>query len=370
MKIPFLDLKSLNQLHQSEIEAAAMRAIRSGWYLNDEEIENFEREWASYTGSLHCVTTANGIDALTATLFAMKKIYGWPEGSEVIVSAHTFIASFQSITRVGLKPVPCEVSSNDYLIDIQHIEALITKQTVAIMPVHLYGRSCNTPAIIDIAHKHGLRVISDACQSHGMSFAGRHATLLCDAAVFSFYPGKNLGAMGDAGALVTNNQDIATIARTFCNYGSNRKYHHEMQGINSRMDSLQAAILGAKLPYLDKQNAIRQQQAEYYNQKINSPLITLPYGGKDHKESVWHIYPVFCTRRDELQKYLSDHGIQTIVHYPIPPHKQKAYPELNNLSLPVTEQICATELSLPLNPVLTREQQDYIIDALNSFSIC
>lgn len=365
MKIPYLDLKTINQQHQEEIEGAAMRCIRSGFYLNSDEVSDFEEKWASYVDCKYCVSTANGLDALTAILIAMKAKYEWENNSEIIVSAHTFIASFEAITRAGLRPVPCDVSTEDYLINVSLIKDLIGDKTVAIMPVHLYGRICNINDIELVAQRHGLKIIADACQAHGMS----KNTTLGDAAAFSFYPGKNLGALGDGGCLVTNDEQLADLARAYCNYGAKQKYRHDIKGINSRLDAIQAAILKVKMQYLDSQNSSRQEIARHYNYEINNPLIQLPYGGKEEELSNWHIYPVFTPYRDQLKSFLESYGINTIIHYPIPPHKQLAYSELNTLSLPVTEKICEQELSIPLNPVLTKEEQDYIIKAINSFSI-
>lgn len=363
MNIPYLSLRDLNAINQHEIETAAIDVIRSGYYLNSPAVTKFEEQWATYSHAQYCVSTANGLDALTAILMAMRHLYQWSQQSEVIVSAHTFIASFEAITRAGLTPVPCDASPETYLIDTSLIESLITPRTVAIMPVHLYGRICNMQAITSIAQKHHLRIVADACQAHGMCKAAD----LGEAAAFSFYPGKNLGALGDGGCLVTNNADLAAYARAYCNYGAEIKYHHQIQGINSRLDAIQAAILQAKLQYLDADIKLRQKIAQRYNESIHNSLITLPYNGSNAHDSNWHIYPIFSTQRDKLQSYLADHGIQTLIHYPIPSHKQKAYADLNHLSLPVSERLCDQELSLPLNPTLTIDQQDYIISTINNF---
>lgn len=365
MNIPFLDLGNVNRLLQTEIEQAALRVIRSGQYLYGDEIHDFEQQWAAANGAKYCVSTANGLDALTAAIHCLKMLCNWRDNSEIIVSAHTFIASFEAITRCNLKPVPCDISPNDYNIDCDKIAALINDNTVAIMPVHIYGRPCDMQAIRQITDSYNLRIITDSCQMHGL-----HTNLLslADVTAFSFYPAKNMGAFGDAGCLVTDNSQLADLAKTYCNYGASIKYHHEIKGINSRMDSVQAAILSVKLAHLNEQNKLRQTQALRYNQGIDNPLVTLPYGGQEADKSCWHVYPVFCDQRNQLQEWLAAHGIGSIIHYPIPPHKQKAYAELNNLILPVTENICNTELSLPLNPALTTEQQDYIIDVLNRFT--
>ena len=361
MEIPYLHLGQLNAQWHQEIEQAALRVIRSGYYLNEAEVSAFEDQWAAKCKARYCISTANGLDALTASLQSLKTMHGWPDGSEVIVSAHTFIASFEAVTRLGLKAVPCDVSAEYYNIDCDIIPQLINAHTVAIMPVHIYGRSCDIAQICTIADSHNLKIVIDSCQLHGM------ANPIGDAAAYSFYPGKNLGALGDAGCLVTDNKELADIARAYCNYGAASKYRHTMKGINSRMDSVQAAILSVKLAHLDEQNAIRQTIASRYNTGIHNPHILLPYGGNQADKSCWHIYPVFCEHRDKLQEWLASRGIGTIVHYPVPPHKQKAYKELNHLTLPVTERICASELSLPLYPTLTAAQQDYIISTVNDF---
>lgn len=369
MNIPFLDLGDVNGLMQTEIEQAALRVIRSGQYLYGDEIHNFEQKWAAANGTAYCVSTANGLDALTAALHCLKTLCHWPDNSEVIVSAHTFIASFEAITRCNLKPVPCDVSPHDYNIDCNRITALINANTVAIMPVHIYGRPCDMQTIKAIADSHSLRIITDSCQMHPQwSMVNGQLSTGVDVTAFSFYPAKNMGALGDAGCLITDNKQLAELARAYCNYGANVKYHHEIKGINSRMDAVQAAILSVKLTHLDEQNKLRQHQALRYSQAITNPLITLPYGGRDTDKSCWHVYPVFCHKRQKLQEWLSANGVGTIIHYPVPPHKQKAYAELNTLTLPVTERLCNTELSLPLNPALTAEQQDYIIDVINNFT--
>ena len=369
MNIPFLDLGDVNGLMQTEIEQAALRVIRSGQYLYGDEIHNFEQKWAAANGTAYCVSTANGLDALTAALHCLKTLCHWPDNSEVIVSAHTFIASFEAITRCNLKPVPCDVSPHDYNIDCNRITALINANTVAIMPVHIYGRPCDMQTIKAIADSHSLRIITDSCQMHPQwSMVNGQLSTGADVTAFSFYPAKNMGALGDAGCLITDNKQLAELARAYCNYGATVKYHHEIKGINSRMDAVQAAILSVKMTHLDEQNKLRQAQAIRYSQGITNPLITLPYGGHDTDKSCWHVYPVFCDKRQKLQEWLGANGVGTIIHYPIPPHKQKAYAELNTLTLPVTEQLCNTELSLPLNPALTSEQQDYIIDVLNNFT--
>lgn len=363
MKIPYLNLLALNNQSQPELYNAAHQVIESGLYLNSPTVYDFEDSWAKYADTSYCVSTANGLDALTAILVAMKALYGWPDNSQVIVSAHTFIASFQAIMRAGLTPVPCDIDNHSYLMCADNITELINPKTVAIMPVHLYGRVCDMSKILEIAQHHRIKVVSDACQAHGMCKGAE----MGDAGAFSFYPGKNLGALGDGGCLCTSNKELAEYARAFCNYGAKVKYHHDILGINSRLDAIQAAMLKEKLTLLDKQNTQRQEQALYYQSNIKNSNILLPYKGDSVSVSNWHIYPVLCQQRDKLQQFLEGQGIGTIIHYPIPPHKQRACLFLNNLSLPITEQICSQELSLPLNPTITKEQQQHIVDAINNF---
>lgn len=380
--IPYLSLGKVNALCQEEIDQAVMNVVHSGQYLYGEQVSAFRKSWAKYNEAKYCVTTANGLDALTASLMALKILRKWPDQSEVIVSGLTFIASFEAISRVGLTPVPVDVNETDYLMNPDLAEKAITEKTVAMMPVNIYGRNTDMQPYRAIADKHGLAIVVDACQMHGNPQIVHPSTQdnvqrgndfskplieYCDAAAYSFYPGKNLGAFGDAGCLITNNPDLADTAEMYCNYGSKKKYHHLIQGVNSRMDDIQAAILNAKLPHLDESNALRRKQAGLYNRCIHNALITLPYGGKDEEQSVWHIYPVFTNYRAELIEYLAQNGIQALIHYPIPPHKQQAYKELNHMRLPVSERLCQTEVSLPLNPALTEQEQRYIINTLNKF---
>ena len=363
MNVAYLDLENINGLHKDKLRDAVCDVIASGQYLNSDTVCDFEKRWASYCGCKYCVTTANGLDALTAILVAMKHIYNWANGSEVIVSSHTFIASFQAISRAGLKPVACEVYATTYQMDLEYAQKLINKSTVAFMPVYIYGMVDDFQKISDFSKSYGLKIVTDACQAHGSC---RFKTI-GHAAAFSFYPGKNLGALGDGGCLVTNDIKIATIARTFCNYGAEIKYRHTLKGINSRLDSIQAAILKVKLQYLDKENFIRNYFATYLNNRISNKIIKLPYNGKNNILTNHHIYPVFCEKRDLLKEYLAENYIETIIHYPIPPHKQKAYKELNSINLPVCEKICNQELSIPLNSNISLAQLDYIIDTINNF---
>lgn len=367
MNIPYLNLKEINNRHKDEFLMALERVLARGLYLYGEEISGFEAMWARYNGARYCVTTANGLDALTAALISMKNIRHWADKSEVLVSAHTFIASFEAISRAGLTPVPVDVSEQDYLINQALLPEALTPRTVALMPVNIYGRWTDMRPLRDWADKHNLAIISDACQKHGHASPNDNTVALSDATAYSFYPGKNLGALSDAGCVLTNDTTLAEAIRMFCNYGANIKYHHRIKGINSRMDELQAAFLKIKAATLDSDNNYRRTLARNYNNGIKNPYLALPYGGKQEDMSVWHIYPVFCEERDRLQTYLNAHGIGTNIHYPVPPHKQPAYKELNGQSMPVCERLCAQELSLPLNPALTLPQQEYIINTINAF---
>lgn len=363
MSIDYLNLRILNNACADELTKAANKVILSGEYLNSSEVFEFESLWAKYTQCKFCISTANGLDALTAILLSMKQLFHWKDNDKIIVSANTFIASFQAITRAKLTPVPCDVDPYTYLIDPKILANLITRDTVAVMPVHLYGRICDMESIYQITKKHNLKIVVDACQAHGMC----KGDLLGDAAAFSFYPGKNLGALGDGGCVCTNNEELASYIRTTCNYGAKIKYVHNILGFNSRLDAIQAAVLKVKLQYLEQQNLTRQQIASYYNSNINNKLLTIPFNNDKQSISNWHIYPLLTTERDKLQAYMKNAGIKTIIHYPTPPHKQRAYAKLNSLTLPVTEKICAMELSIPLNPSLTTEQQQIIVNTLNNF---
>lgn len=363
MSIAYLNLEKINGLYKDRLKKSVYDVIASGQYLNSDTVYDFEKQWATYCGCKYCVSTANGLDALTAILVAMKQIYKWADGSEVIVSSHTFIASFQAISRAGLKPIACEVCSSTYQMDLEYAQKLINDSTVALMPVYIYGMVDDFQIISSFAKQYGLKIVTDACQAHGSC----RVKTIGHAAAFSFYPGKNLGALGDGGCLVTNNKAIATIARTFCNYGAEIKYRHTLKGINSRLDAIQAAILKVKLLYLDQENFIRNYFATYLNKNIKNEFIELPYNGKNNLLTNRHIYPVFCDKRDVLKEYLAENGIETIIHYPIPPHKQKAYIELNSTNLPICERICNRELSLPLNSSLNIAQLDYMINIINNF---
>ena len=360
--IKFLDLKKINGRFRGELDAAAKRMLDSGWYLLGKEIERFEADFAAYCGVKHCIGCANGLDALKLII----KAYGFGPGDEIIVPANTYIASILAISDNGCTPVLVEPKWETRLIDEDLIEAAITSRTKAIMVVHLYGRAMNMTKVWAVVKKHGLKVIEDSAQAHGAMFDGRRTGALGDASGFSFYPGKNLGCLGDGGAVTTNDDELAAKVRALRNYGSDVKYHFTYRGTNSRLDEIQAAWLGVKLPCLDGDNQRRREIAARYCAEIKNPFIELPQGPND-ESMVWHVFAVTCPRRDELQKYLADNGIQTVIHYPIPPHKQPCYAEWNERNYPVTERIHQEILSLPISPVLTDEESNAIINVVNNF---
>ena len=364
--IKYCDLKKITEIYEPQLSEAANRVIKSGWYILGNEVKNFEQEFAQYCGCNHCIGTGNGLDALTIIMLAYKKLGIMQDGDEVIVPANTYIASILSILQAGLKPVLCEPSWESCNINPEKIEELITPRTKAIMAVHLYGRCAEIPKIHQTAKKHSLKIIEDSAQAHGATINGKRAGNLGDAAGFSFYPGKNLGALGDGGAITTNDKALADTARVIANYGSQKKYVNIYRGVNSRLDEIQAAILSVKLKSLDNDNDRRRDIAERYNNEINNPAITLPQTRK-REEHVYHIYPIFCRERDKLQKYLYENGVETLIHYPIPPHKQEALKEFNKLEFPITERIHCEELSLPCNPAMSDEEVAKVIATINSF---
>lgn len=366
--IPFLDLKAINERYEPLLSQEIERVVRSGWYLLGEENRRFETAFAQYCGARHCIAVGNGLEALTLILRGYAELLGWGKDNEVIVPANTYIASILAISNAGLTPVLCEPSLDTYLIDETLIEPLITTRTVAIMPVHLYGRCCNMTAINAIAKQYGLKVVDDLAQAHGIEQNGRKGGHLCDATGISFYPGKNLGALGDAGAVTTDDDALADVVRKIANYGSGRKYVNEFMGRNSRMDELQAAALCVKLKGLDEDNNRRRAIALRYNEGICNPLITKPTPTACPEEHVYHIYAIRCKNRDALQQHLLQHGIHTLVHYPIPPHKQQAYKEWNDRHYPITERIHDEILSLPISPVMTDEMVERVCQAVNTFN--
>lgn len=365
----YLPLREINARYDSEIREAVSRVLDSGWYLRGEATRRFEEHYAEYIGTKHCVGVANGLDALTLILRAYKELGVMKDGDEVIVPANTFIATILAITDNNLIPVLVEPDINTFQIDDRLIEQAITPRTRAIMIVHLYGRCAYTDRIGELCNKYGLKLIEDNAQAHGCKASVQGSGFkvtgsIGDAAGHSFYPGKNLGALGDAGAVTTDDDDLSAMVRALGNYGSEQKYVHDYAGRNSRMDELQAAILDAKLCHLDADNQRRKEIASIYINKVKNATIVIPQSDRD---SVWHIFPVLCKRRDELQRYLREYGVETQIHYPIPPHRQRCYAEWNHLSLPITEQISVQELSLPCNPVMTDEEANDIVALLNSF---
>lgn len=369
--IPFLDLKSINTSYRNELIQACTRVIDSGWYITGHELEYFENEFASYCGSKHCIGVANGLDALILTLRAWKELGKLKDGDEVIVPANTYIASILAITENNLTPILVEADESSLNLCPHKVKAAITTKTRVILPVHLYGQLANMPMLLDIANQHGLLILEDSAQAHGASIEGRKAGNWGDASGFSFYPGKNLGALGDAGAVTTNDDALAQTLRALRNYGSHEKYKNLYQGVNSRLDEIQAAMLRVKLKYLDEQTAHRRQIAQIYMGGIKNPDITLPLSIIDSpltfESHVWHLFVVRCSKRDALQKHLADHGVQTLIHYPIPPHKQQAYPEWNSLSFPLTEAIHQQVLSLPIGPTLAIDEALQVVQLCNSF---
>lgn len=415
--IKYLELKKITAMHGEEIREAVRRVVDSGWYLQGEETGRFEKSYAAYIGTRFCIGCGNGLDALTLILRAYIELGVMKRGDEVIVPANTYIASILAITENGLRPVFVEPRIDTFQIDDSLIEAAITPRTRAVMIVHLYGKCAYTERIGDICKRHNLKLIEDNAQAQGCSPSsilpreeagcdttvyykedkkekitcynssnsgtqasssslgriedGLHLSLkktgaFGDAAGHSFYPGKNLGALGDAGAVTTDDEELAATVRALGNYGSSRKYVFDMKGRNSRLDELQAAVLSVKLKYLDEDNARRRAIAFYYIDKVKNPRLRLP-GTEYCADSVHHIFPVLCEKRDELQQYLSVNGVQTMIHYPIPPHKQSCYSEYSTLNLPVTERIHREELSIPLNPTLSGNDIETIISLLNNF---
>lgn len=364
--IKFLDLQKITQKYAEEIHEAVNRVVDSGWYLQGKENEKFEADYSAYIGTKYTIGCANGLDALIWIFRAYVEMGIMRPGDEVIVPANTYIASILAISENGLKPVLVEPSIETYQIDDSKIEEAITERTKAILIVHLYGQCAYTDKIGELCKKYNLKLVEDNAQAHGCKFRGCRTGSLGDAAGHSFYPGKNLGAFGDAGAVTTDDEELAMIVRAVANYGSQRKYVFKYIGRNSRLDEIQAAVLDVKLKHLEEDLAIRKQVAKYYIDHITNPEIITPIV-KDWDAHVFHIFTIRCKRRDELQKYLADNGVQTIIHYPIPPHKQECYKEWNHLLFPITEQIHNEELSLPMSPVMTEEEIDIVIQLLNRF---
>ena len=381
--IKYLDLKAVNSLYDEEIRSAVSQVLDSGWYLKGEATRRFEQHYAEYIGTRYCIGCGNGLDALTLIFRAYMEMGVMQRGDEVIVPANTYIASILAITECGLKPVLVEPSWETLQIDDTLIEQAVTERTRAIMIVHLYGCCAYTDRVGEICREHDLKLIEDNAQAHGCTYLTPHSTLLPprktgslgDAAGHSFYPTKNLGALGDAGAVTTNDEALARVVETLGNYGSSKKYIFDYLGRNSRMDEIQAAVLDVKLKHLDADNQRRREIAARYQREVTNDRMILRFEGNDQysrssltpRDSVYHILPVLCEHRDELQKYLSANGIETQIHYPIPPHKQHCFPAWNHLSLPITERIHAQELSIPCHQALTDAEIERIIALLNAF---
>ncbi|MEE1922827.1 DegT/DnrJ/EryC1/StrS family aminotransferase [Pseudomonas sp. 148P] len=371
--VEFLDLKSINKLDREEMIEACTRVIDSGWYIAGKELASFERDFADYCGTEFCIGVANGLDALILTLQAWKQLGLLVDGDEVIVPANTYIASILAISQNALVPVLVEPDESTFNLCPIAAEAAVTDRTRVILAVHLYGQLADMPALSELARRKKLLLLEDSAQSHGAAFNGRRAGSWGDASGFSFYPGKNLGALGDAGAITTNDAKLAETLRALRNYGSHEKYKNLFKGVNSRLDELQAAVLSVKLKGLDQQTQRRREIAELYLRGINNPLLTLPcqdvVNVLDFQAHSWHLFVIRSSHREALQKHLLDNGVQTLIHYPIPPHKQQAYVEWNKLSFPLTERLHQEVLSLPMGPTLSNEEADRVVLACNSFSV-
>ncbi len=367
--IPFLSLKDVTALHGDEINAAITRVVNSGWYLQGEENKRFEENYAKFIGTKYCIGCANGLDALIWIFRAYKELGIMQDGDEVIVPANTYIATILAITENNLKPILVEPKLNTLEIDDDKIEERITDRTKAICIVHLYGRNAYTDKIGALCKKYNLKLVEDNAQAHGCKHTdGRTTGSIGDAAGHSFYPGKNLGALGDGGAVTTNDEELAITIRTLANYGSSKKYVFKYIGRNSRLDEIQAAVLDVKLKYLVEDNAHRKQVANYYFDHINNPLVSLPDRLPD-EQNVYHLFPILVgkDKRDELHDYLEQNGVGTVIHYPIAPHKQECYREWNDMSLPITEKIADMELSLPIGPAIIKEEVKTVVDLINRF---
>jgi dTDP-4-amino-4,6-dideoxygalactose transaminase len=371
--IKFLDLKKINDRFDPDLSEAIHRVLDSGWYLLGRELKAFEEDYARYIGTRHCMGVANGLDALRLILKAYIEMGVMREGDEVVVPANTYIASILAITDNRLKPVLVEPDITTYNIDPFRIEDKITERTKAIMIVHLYGQNAMHPEIQRIVDKYNLKLVEDNAQAQGCYYGTKRTGSLGHAAGHSFYPGKNLGALGDAGAVTTDDDELAAVVRAISNYGSSKKYVNDYQGLNSRLDEIQAAVLRVKLPRLDADNQKRREAAHCYQQHINHSDITLPVvdpaGGNvlQNRSHVWHLFVVRCCQREHLQQYLTNNGVQTLIHYPIPPHKQRAYQPWNTLNIPITEQIHREVLSLPISPEMSVEESKQVCSVINKW---
>lgn len=372
MKVPFLSLHDVTAMHSNEIREAARRVIDSGWYLQGKENESFEQHYAKYIGTQYCIGCANGLDALIWIFRAYIELGIMQPGNEVIVPANTYIATILAITENGLKPVLVEPRSETLEMDDSLIEGMITSRTKAICIVHLYGRNAMTEKIAELCKKYNLKLIEDNAQAHGCRWKGKRTGSIGDVAGHSFYPGKNLGALGDAGAVTTNDEELAKAIRTLANYGSQQKYVFKYAGRNSRLDEIQAAILDVKLKYLNEDINKRQEVAAFYYEHISNPLIELPQRLPD-ENNVYHLFPIIVKegKRDALHDYLEQHGVGTVIHYPIAPHKQECYAKADwnmpQLSLLITEMLTDSELSLPMSPCLTKKQVEWVVKCVNEF---
>jgi probable aminotransferase involved in lipopolysaccharide biosynthesis len=374
--VKFLDVAAINERFLEAFHNDITEVVQSGRALLGQQTQKFEEEFAEYCHTTHCVGVANGLDALWLTLMAKKKLEGWTENDEVIVPEHTFIATVQAVVRAGLKPILAPVSNDDYLLDVSQLTPILSSKTRAILPVHLYGKMADMNSIATFAAQHNLFILEDAAQAHGAQYAGHPAgdRFWQGAAAYSFYPGKNLGALGDGGAMVTNDESLANCVRQLANYGSSTKYHHEYMGTNSRLDELQAAFLRHKLRSLQEDNKKRRKIARRYLTEIKNPLISLPYPTLDLSqklESVFHIFPIFSQHRTRLQEHLQEGYIETLIHYPIPIHKQQCIRHFwrGGNDFLTAEQLANEELSLPISPVLSDEHVTRVIRALNTFEL-
>lgn len=361
--IKFLDLQAINARYKEDIKSTISGVVESGYYILGQKVSEFESEFSSFCGTKYSVGVGNGLDALSLIMMAMDIGYG----DEVIVPVNSYIASALAISSVGANPVFVDADVNTFNINLDLVEQSITKKTKAIMIVHLYGRAVDMKKVFDLAKKYNLRVIEDAAQAHGAVYMNKRVGSFGSAAAFSFYPGKNLGALGDGGAVTTDDENLAKKIKMLSNYGSIEKYVHLTKGKNSRLDELQAAVLSVKLKRLDFDNERRRDIAAKYLRYIKNSYITLPAVPADRSSHVWHVFAIRCQRRDELQTYLTEHGIQSLIHYPIPIHKQPAYKEFSNLSFPVAEEIAKDVLSIPISPVLTDTEVNTVIEQLNRF---
>jgi dTDP-4-amino-4,6-dideoxygalactose transaminase len=363
--VPFLDLKTINLRFKQEFEQVFDEVLGSGWFILGNKVKEFENDFSSYCGTRHCIGVANGLDALVLILEGYKEIGKLKKGDEVLVPSHTYIASILAVSKADLVPVLVE-PGNDYLIDINEVKQKISSRTKAILPVHLYGQLCDMAALNGIVEKHGLLSIEDSAQSHGAVQDGKRSGNLGNASGFSFYPGKNLGALGDGGAITTNDDELAETIKALRNYGSYIKYRNIYKGINSRLDELQAAFLSIKLKTLDKDNEKRRIVADHYLNAISNKKIVLPvvHSKEGH---VWHVFVVRTHNREHFEKYLLDNGVHTLIHYPIPPHKQNAYKEWNNASFPISEQFHQEVISLPISPVMEEAEVNAVVEVINRY---